>query len=213
MQARAVTASEARSKLMGRIVDGYTNIGTLKLFAHARQEENYARQALAEQTEKQRLSTRVITATMDVSINTLNGVLIVGTAGLALWLWSQDSITLGAITLALGLVIRINNMSAWIMWEVSGIFENVGIVQDALSTISQPKQVLDAPAARPLAIARGEVRFDDVPSTMAAPARSSALNLTVRAGEKIGLIGPSGPASPRWSTCCCACTTCRADAS
>ena len=192
MQARAVTASEARSKLMGRIVDGYTNIGTLKLFAHARQEENYARQALAEQTEKQQLSTRVITA-MDVSINTLNGVLIVGTAGLALWLWSQDSITLGAITLALGLVIRINNMSAWIMWEVSGIFENVGIVQDALSTISQPKQVLDAPAARPLAIARGEVRFDDV-SFHYGGAREVIphLDLTVRAGEKIGLIGPSG---------------------
>ena len=187
-----MTASEARSKLMGRIVDGYTNIGTLKLFAHARQEENYARQALAEQTEKQQLSTRVITA-MDVSINTLNGVLIVGTAGLALWLWSQDSITLGAITLALGLVIRINNMSAWIMWEVSGIFENVGIVQDALSTISQPKQVLDAPAARPLAIARGEVRFDDV-SFHYGGAREVIphLDLTVRAGEKIGLIGPSG---------------------
>ena len=186
-----MTASEARSKLMGRIVDGYTNIGTLKLFAHARQEENYARQALAEQTEKQQLSTRVITA-MDVSINTLNGVLIVGTAGLALWLWSQDSITLGAITLALGLVIRINNMSAWIMWEVSGIFENVGIVQDALSTISQPKQVLDAPAARPLAIARGEVRFDDV-SFHYGGAREVIphLDLTVRAGE-IGLIGPSG---------------------
>ena len=192
MQARAVTASEARSKLMGRIVDGYTNIGTLKLFAHARQEENYARQALAEQTEKQQLSTRVITA-MDVSINTLNGVLIVGTAGLALWLWSQDSITLGAITLALGLVIRINNMSAWIMREVSGIFENVGIVQDALSTISQPKQVLDAPAAGPLRIERGEVRFDDV-SFHYGGAREVIphLNLTVRAGEKIGLIGPSG---------------------
>ena len=129
---------------------------------------------------------------MDVSINTLNGVLIVGTAGLALWLWSQDSITLGAITLALGLVIRINNMSAWIMWEVSGIFENVGIVQDALSTISQPKQVLDAPAARPLAIARGEVRFDDV-SFHYGGAREVIphLDLTVRAGE-IGLIGPSG---------------------
>ena len=171
MQARAVTASEARSKLMGRIVDGYTNIGTLKLFAHARQEENYARQALAEQTEKQQLSTRVITA-MDVSINTLNGVLIVGTAGLALWLWSQDSITLGAITLALGLVIRINNMSAWIMWEVSGIFENVGIVQDALSTISQPKQVLDAPAPARCASSAARCVSTTCPSTMAAPARS-----------------------------------------
>ena len=99
----------------------------------------------------------------------------------------------GAITLALGLVIRINNMSAWIMWEVSGIFENVGIVQDALSTISQPKQVLDAPAAGPLRIERGEVRFDDV-SFHYGGAREVIphLNLTVRAGEKIGLIGPSG---------------------
>ena len=112
-------------------------------------------------------------------------------------------------------MIRINNMSAWIMWEVSGIFENVGIVQDALSTISQPKQVLDAPAARPpLAIARGEVRFDDV-SFHYGGAREVIphLDLTVRAGEKIGLIGPSGAGKSTLVNVRCACTTCRADAS
>ena len=150
---------------------------------------------------------------MDVSINTLNGVLIVGTAGLALWLWSQDSITLGAITLALGLVIRINNMSAWIMWEVSGIFENVGIVQDALSTISQPKQVLDAPAARPLAIARGEVRFDDV-SFHYGGAREVIphLDLTVRAGEDRS-DRPVRRRQVHAGQRAAARTTCRADAS
>ncbi|MEE9941155.1 MAG: ABC transporter ATP-binding protein [Achromobacter xylosoxidans] len=192
MQSRAVIASEARSRLMGRIVDGYTNISTLKLFAHARREEDYARQAMTEQTEKQRLSTRVITA-MDVSINTLNGILIASTAGLALWLWSIGSISLGAITLALGLVIRINNMSAWIMWEVNGISENVGIVQDGLATISQPRQVLDRPDAVPLRITQGEVRFEDMSFHYGSGRQIIPhLDLTVRAGEKIGLIGPSG---------------------
>ncbi len=192
VKARAVISSEARSKLMGRIVDGYTNIGTLKLFAHARHEEDYARQALAEQTEKQRLAARVITA-MDVATISINGLLIASTAALALWLWSDGHISLGAVTLALGLVIRINNMSGWIMWVVNGIFENIGIVQDGITTISQARTVVDAPDAKALQVTKGEVKFDNVSFHYGKGSGIiSGLNLSVRPGEKIGLIGPSG---------------------
>ncbi len=121
---RSVEASDSRSKLMGRIVDGYTNITTLKLFAHTRQEEDYAREAIGDQTLKSQRAGRVVTS-MDVTITVMNGVLITGTTGLALWLWSQELISVGAIALATGLVIRINNMSGWIMWVVGGIFENI----------------------------------------------------------------------------------------
>jgi ABC-type multidrug transport system, ATPase and permease components len=108
---RSWKASEARSKLMGRIVDGYSNVLTLKLFAHTRREEAYVVDAMAEQTDKLRRMTRITTA-MDASITTLNGFLIVGTSALALWLWSDGRVTVGAIALSTGLVIRINNMSA-----------------------------------------------------------------------------------------------------
>ena len=192
VKARSVISSEARSKLMGRIVDGYTNITTLKLFAHTRFEQQYAREALVEQTEKTQLAARVVTS-MDVVITSLNGLLIVTTTGLALWLWTQSLISVGAIALATGLVIRIVNMSGWIMWVVNGIFENIGMVQDGLQTIAQPVSVTDREQAPRLRVTQGEVRFEHVDFHYGKRSGViSDLNLTIRPGEKIGLIGPSG---------------------
>ena len=192
IQKRSVDASDARSKLMGRIVDGYTNITTLKLFAHTHFEQSYAREAIAEQTEKSQLAGRVVTA-MDVTITSLNGLLIAGTTGLALWLWSQSLISAGAIALATGLVIRIVNMSGWIMWVINGIFENIGMVEDGLKTIAQPLQLTDREQAPKLAVAQGGVRFEHVEFHYGKANRViSDLNLEIRPGEKIGLIGPSG---------------------
>ncbi|MCE0917601.1 ABC transporter ATP-binding protein [Pseudomonas sp. NMI760_13] len=189
---RSVISSDARSKLMGRIVDGYTNIATLKLFAHTDYEQQYAREAISEQTEKTQLASRVITS-MDVVITSLNGLLVVSTTGLALWLWSQSLISVGAIALATGLVIRIVNMSGWIMWVVNGIFENIGMVQDGLQTIAQPVTVSDRPNAPALKVSRGAVRFDHVEFHYGKGGKViDALNLDIRPGEKIGLIGPSG---------------------
>ncbi|MHC8355261.1 ABC transporter ATP-binding protein [Pseudomonas sp. LB3P81] len=189
---RSVVSSDARSKLMGRIVDGYTNITTLKLFAHTNFEQQYAREAIQEQTVKAQLAGRVVTS-MDVVITSMNGLLIVTTTGLALWLWTQSLITVGAIALATGLVIRIVNMSGWIMWVVTGIFENIGMVQDGLRTISQPVSVTDREAAKPLTVARGEVRFEHVDFHYGKKSGIIGdLNLTIKPGEKIGLIGPSG---------------------
>jgi ATP-binding cassette subfamily B multidrug efflux pump len=189
---RSVEASDARSKLMGRIVDGYTNIATLKLFAHTNFEQHYAKEAIEEQTVKARMAGRVVTS-MDVAITAMNGLLIVGTTALALWLWTQSLITVGAIALATGLVIRIVNMSGWIMWVVTGIFENIGMVQDGLQTISQPVSVTDREQAKPLAVTRGEVRFEHVDFHYGKKSGIIGdLNLTIKPGEKIGLIGPSG---------------------
>ncbi|MFJ5236300.1 ABC transporter ATP-binding protein [Pseudomonas neuropathica] len=189
---RSVEASDARSKLMGRIVDGYTNIATLKLFAHTNFEQHYAKEAIEEQTVKAQMAGRVVTS-MDVAITAMNGLLIVGTTALALWLWTQSLITVGAIALATGLVIRIVNMSGWIMWVVTGIFENIGMVQDGLRTISQPVSVTDQEQAKPLDVARGEVRFEHVDFHYGKKRGIIGdLNLNIKPGEKIGLIGPSG---------------------
>jgi ATP-binding cassette subfamily B multidrug efflux pump len=190
---RSVVSSEARSKLMGRIVDGYSNIATLKLFAHTNMEQQYAREAITEQTIKTQLASRLVTS-MDTAITTLNGMLIVGTTGLALWLWSQSLISVGAIALATGLVIRIVNMSGWIMWVVNGIFENIGMVQDGLESIAQPVSVVDRKNAPKLKIDRGGVRYDNIDFHYGKGSRSiiDGLTLDIRPGEKIGLIGPSG---------------------
>ena len=189
---RSWKQSEARSRLMGRIVDGYSNILTLKLFAHTRREEAYVAEALGDQIQRMRAMTRLTTA-MDATIATLNGFLIVGTSALAIWLWSQGRVTVGAIALSTGLVIRIHNMSGWIMWVVNGIFENVGTVQDGMETISRPRQVQDRAGAVPLQVAQGGVRFEDIHFHYGKQGGVIAgLDLVVRPGEKIGLVGPSG---------------------
>ncbi|MBU9831492.1 ABC transporter ATP-binding protein [Rahnella rivi] len=189
---RSVESSEARSKLMGCIVDGYTNISTLKLFAHTDLEQQYAREAITEQTYKTQLAGRLLTG-MAFAITTLNGLLIVSSTGLALWLWTQSLISVGAIALATGLVIRIVNMSGWIMWVVNGIFENIGTVQDGLHTIAQPLTVTDKPQAKGLKVDQGAIHFDHIDFNYGKGARViQNLDLAIRPGEKIGLIGPSG---------------------
>ncbi|WP_419964379.1 ABC transporter ATP-binding protein [Pantoea vagans] len=192
VKARSVVSSEARSKLMGTIVDGYTNIATIKLFAHSDLERQYAREAIQEQTDKTQHASRMVTS-MDLTLSALNGLLIVSTSGLALWLWSQSLISVGAIALATGLVIRLVNMSGWIMWVVNGIFENIGMVQDGLNTIAQPLSVQDAPQAKQLKVTRGNIRFENVCFDYGGGRQViNGFNLDIRPGEKIGLIGPSG---------------------
>ncbi|WP_028240588.1 ABC transporter ATP-binding protein [Stutzerimonas azotifigens] len=194
---RSAEASAGRSRVTGRVVDGYTNIMTLKLFAHTREEEGYARGAMQDLVERFRRQSRVISG-MDISITCLNGLLIASTVGLALWLWSIGQISTGAIALATGLVIRIIGMSEWIMWVVSGIFDNVGTVQDGMRSIVQPLDVTDRPDARPLEVRHGEVRFEQVrfryggEAAQGQPAVIDGLELRVTPGEKIGLVGPSG---------------------
>jgi ATP-binding cassette subfamily B multidrug efflux pump len=189
---RSWRQSEARSRLMGRIVDGYSNILTLKLFAHTQREEAYVADAMGEQIRRMRAMTRLTTA-MDATITTLNGFLIVGTSALALWLWSQGKVTVGAIALSTGLVIRINNMSGWIMWVINGIFENVGTVQDGIETISKPRTVQDRDGAMPLEVTEGAVHFEDIHFHYGKKGGVIAgLDLKVRGGEKIGVVGPSG---------------------
>jgi ATP-binding cassette subfamily B multidrug efflux pump len=192
MERRAAHTADARSMAVGRIVDGYTNIATLKLFAHAGHEQAYVREAIAELVSSHRRQTRVTTL-MDTCTAIANGLLIVGTCGLALWLWSRGQVSVGAITVATGLVIRIHNMSGWIMWTINGIFEDVGSVRDGMQSIAQPISVRDADDASTLQVSRGEVQFDAVHFHYGRRAGViSGLDLHVRAGEKIGLVGPSG---------------------
>ncbi len=189
---RATLMSEIRSVVTGRIVDSYTNVQTVKLFAHPDREDDYAREALVEHTETFRSETRLITA-MNATVSCLNGLLVVGTGALAIWLWSWDGITLGAIAVASGLAIRITNMSGWIMWVSIAIFEQMGTVQEGLETIARPYALLDKPGARDLAVRAGEIRFEKVRFHYGKTGGIiEDLSLTIAPGEKVGLVGRSG---------------------
>ena len=199
---RSTEAAEARSMLVGRIVDSYTNILTVKLFAHAEREDDYAREALSDQMHKYQASLRLQTQ-MELVLYTLNGFLIVSATALAVWLWSGGLITVGAIAVVTGLVMRIIGMSGWILWVVAGIFENIGVVQEGMETISRPNQVVDRADSRALIVRRGEIRFEDVSfhyGRTLEPAVGTGrrggvihnLSLEIRPGEKVGLVGRSG---------------------
>ena len=189
--------SDARSTMTGRVVDTYTNISTVKMFAHAEREDAYARDSMSVFLDTILRQMRLVTL-LTVALNCLNALLLFMVAGTALWLWSISAVTTGAIALSVGLVLRLQGMSHWIMWEVAGLFENVGVVQDGLETIARERDVVDAPNAKPLVVTRGEINFDHIRFNYGrdeSTGRGSViedLSLRVAAGEKVGLVGRSG---------------------
>ncbi|QEA39797.1 ABC transporter ATP-binding protein [Pistricoccus aurantiacus] len=188
--------ADARAEMTGRVVDSYTNIQTIKLFAHTRREQDYAFESMDGFMQTVHRQMRLVTQ-LTVCLQSLNSLLLVVMAGIAVLAWHQSLISLGAIAVAIGLVMRLRMMSDWILWEVAGLFENLGTVQDGINTIANPQQVGDAPDARQLDASRGEIRFEHVhfgyESSKEAAARVfDDLNLTLRPGERIGLIGRSG---------------------
>jgi ATP-binding cassette subfamily B multidrug efflux pump len=189
---RSVIVSEARSMLTGRIVDSYTNIQTVKLFAHTSREDDYALDAVNDHQRKFQRSTRMITG-MSSTVVIMNGLLIGSTAALAVYLWSIGSLSLGALTIAAGLAFRIATMSGWIMWTSIGIFDNVGAVQEGMETIARPQDLIDKPNAGELKVAKGEIRFENVTFHYGKKAGIiDNLTLTIKPGEKVGLVGRSG---------------------
>ena len=170
----------------------YDGLQPMKLFAHTSREDEYAMDAVADHTAKFRRSTRLITL-MSAIVVSMNGLLISITMGLCVWLWSMGNLSLGAITLASGLAIRIATMSGWIMWTSIGIFDNVGAVQEGMETIARPQDLVDRPDAVPLHIGKGEIRFDRITFHYGKKGGIiEDLSLTIRPGEKVGLVGRSG---------------------
>jgi ATP-binding cassette, subfamily B, multidrug efflux pump len=189
---RSKIVSEARSHLTGRIVDSYTNILTVKLFARAADEDAFVRESLDEHLGKFHASLRYQTALI-ACLGVLNATLVVGSGVLALVLWSRGAIGIETVAMVLPLTWQIVNVSGWVAFQVSSIFENVGVVQEGMLTIAQPQQMADRPDARPLHVSAGNIRFEDVHFGYGTSRGVlHGLSLDIRPGEKIGLVGHSG---------------------
>ncbi len=188
---RSTIVSEARSVMTGRLVDSYTNIQTVKLFAHADREDTYGHEVIADHTDKLRAETRLVTM-MNATVVASTSLLIAGTMALAVWLWAGGDLTLGAIALTSGMTIRISTMSGWIMWTSINVFEAMGTVQEGMGTIARPNKLVDRPDAKPLVVSRGGIRYENVRFHYG---RDSGvieeLSLDIAPGEKVGLVGRS----------------------
>ena len=189
--------ADARSMMTGRMTDAYTNIATVKLYSHTHRESGYARGAMAEFMTTVQRQMRMVTS-FEVINHMLSMWLIVGTGGVALWLWSVGHLGVGGVAAATAMALRLNGISHWVMWEIASLFEQVGVVQDGIGALAAERSIEDAPDAKALRVSRGEVEFRDVTFAYgAAPGDGRRgviehLNLRVRPGEKIGLVGRSG---------------------
>ncbi len=187
--------ADARSVMTGRITDAYTNIATVKLFSHTRRESEFARAAMDAFKLTGYAQMRLVSR-FEIVNHILVVAMILGACGTALWLWSAGEVGAGAVAAVTAMTLRVSGHAHWVMWEMTTLFESVGTIQDGINTLTKPRTVVDAPDAKPLAVSQGEVRFDNM--TFAYGSGPNArpvidqLNLTIRPGEKIGLIGRSG---------------------
>ncbi len=192
LRERSRHMSEVRSALTGRVVDSYTNILTVKLFARPRDEDDFVRSAVDDHTDAFRRQLRLITL-FGISLVLLNASLLVGTGAMTIWLWSGGYIAVGTIAMALPLSWQIANVSGWVAQNVTAIFENVGVVQDGMRSIAVPRQMPDRPGSVMLRVKQASVRFDNVRFGYGTERGVlHGIDLAIAPGERVGLVGPSG---------------------
>jgi ATP-binding cassette subfamily B multidrug efflux pump len=185
-------SSDARSTVTGRVVDAYTNIHSVKMFSHGPQELEYAKDAIEKARTTFQTEMRIFTI-MDVTLVMLNGVLIIGVVGGAVWLWTLGEASVGAVAATTALVLRLNAMTAWIMWALTSFFRQLGVVKEGMETIAQPITLTDVSDAKPLEFRNGQIEIDQL--THHYGRRTGGLDtvsLQITPGQKIGLIGRSG---------------------
>ena len=185
-------SSDARSAITGRVVDSYTNIHSVKMFAHTDAERNYAKEAIEKARQTFQAEMRIYTK-MDVGLTFINGFLIVAVVGWAIWLWSLGTVSVGAVAVASSLVLRLNAMTGWIMWALTSFFSNLGIVAEGMETIAQPISLVDDADAKPLVPGPGKIEYLGVAHHYGRDTGGlSKIDLTIDPGQKVGLVGRSG---------------------
>jgi len=192
MRDLARESSEARSLVMARVVDSYTNVLTVKLFARLADEDAYVRESIDEHRAAMRRHMRLITR-FHFGLTAMNAALLVATATIGIWLWASGTVGAGVVAAALPLTWQLANVAGWVSWEVTAIFENVGVVQEGMQSIAVPHSSVDQPGAQPLEVSRGEIRFEHVRFGYGRPeAVLEGFELGIKPGERVGLVGRSG---------------------
>lgn len=188
--------ADARAVMTGRVTDAYTNIQTVKLFAHAGRESQYAKQSMKEFMvtvyKQMRLGTQ-----FDISIHILSAVLFIGVIGVAIHLWVNGQVGVGVIAATTAMILKLNSMAFFIMWQIAALFENIGTIQDGMHTLAKPIAITDKPEAKPLQVTHGEIEFRNLQFAYNTQPVIENFNLHIRPGEKIGIVGRSGAGKPR----------------
>ena len=184
--------ADARSVVSGRVVDAFTNILSVKLFDTARRQDAFVEDGFRSFLAAVRRMTRALTS-VRTAVAVLNGLMMTAVGALAIVAWGEGRMTTGAVATALGLVLRLNQMSGWMMFNINGLVRNYGTIQDAVAMISVPPKLVDAPDAPDLGPVRGAIEYRNVRFHYG---KGSGViddfSLVIRPGEKVGLVGRSG---------------------
>ena len=185
--------ADARSLMTGRVTDAYTNIATIKLFAHTRREAEYARSAMDDFKVTGYAQMRLVSQ-FEITNQILITGLLLSSSGLALWLWTHGEVGAGVVAAVIAMALRVAGYSHWVMWQMTGLFENIGTIQDGITTLSKPRTIVDAPNAQPLLVPQGAIAFENLSFGYKEGGKKiiDGLDLYIRPGERIGLIGRSG---------------------
>ena len=188
----AKKSSDARSAITGRVVDSYSNIHSVKMFAHHDREIDYARDAIEHARQTFMSEMRIVTK-MDLMLTILNAGMIVSMGSLAIWLWMGGFTTEGMVAAALTIALRLNNMTYWIMWAMTSLVQNLGVISEGMETIAQPITLVDKPDAKPVRVGKGEIVLEGLTHHYGRDTGGlDAVSTTIAAGEKVGLVGRSG---------------------
>ena len=188
----AKKSSDARSAITGRVVDSYSNIHSVKMFAHHDREIDYARDAIEHARQTFMSEMRIVTK-MDLMLTILNAGMIVSMGSLAIWLWMGGFTTEGMVAAALTIALRLNNMTYWIMWAMTSLVQNLGVISEGMETIAQPITLVDKPDAKPVRVGKGEIVLEGLTHHYGRDTGGlEAVSTTIAAGEKVGLVGRSG---------------------
>jgi len=184
--------SDARSLVTGRVVDAYANIESVKLFAQGAGEERYVLSAMKRLRLRFQRFLRLMTE-LSLGLNLINGVLLTGVLGPAIWLWTRGQVSVGEVAAASALAIRLSGMSGWIMWVTIRLFEHAGVIREGLRSIAVPHELVDVPDAKALQVSKGEITFQDVSHHYGKGAGGlDHVSITIATGQKVGLVGRSG---------------------
>ncbi|SMY07168.1 ABC transporter ATP-binding protein [Flavimaricola marinus] len=188
----AETLSHRNSLVTGRVVDSYTNIETVKLFAHAEREQAFAKSAMRRHRLRFGALMRLF-AMQQGAMAIFNSAAMLMVVGPALWLWSAGHLSIGEVAAAVAMALRLNTMTGWIMWMTVRVFEHFGTIREGLESIAVPQTVIDRPGAPALTVSNGQIDYQGLSHHYGKGSGGlDGIDLTVKGGERIGLVGPSG---------------------
>ncbi len=184
--------ADTRSITNGRMVDAFTNIMAVKLFDDGKREHQFVREAFEAQLVAARKQVRSI-ALVRAAVVSISGLMMAGVGILAVNGWLAGTVTTGALATAIGLTFRLSHMSGWIMFSLNGIYRDFATVQDTIGVVSVEPAITDSPDAETVARSKGDIRFDNVTFHYGREGGIiEGLNLHIKPGERVALIGPSG---------------------